>query len=148
MKRSSSSTRYKRILVPFDGSEGSSKALQRALLLAKDQGAEVTIFYVDEHLPRYAKGVGEIQEAEEVREAEAAELRSKALALARRQGMEVKFETVVGHAAQSILSYAQEEAFDVIVIGHTGHSGLWGTLLGSTTARVVDQATSDVLVVR
>ena len=66
----------------------------------------------------------------------------------RRSGVEVKTATAVGHAAQSILQKAVERGYDLIVIGHTGHSGVWGTLLGSTTARVVDQAPCDVIVVR
>ncbi len=139
---------YRKILIAFDGSDGSVKALRRALLLARQQGAEVTAFSVDEHLPRFAPGVGEVDEEEDLRDQHFAELRGGAEALAKEQGAEIKTEAAVGHAAQAILSFAQEGGFDVIVIGHAGHSGLWGTLLGSTTARVVDQATCDVLVVR
>lgn len=139
---------YKRILIPFDGSEGATKALRRALQVAKDQAAAVTVFYVDEHLPRYAKGVGEIRESQELREAEAAELESRARAVAAEYGVRIKFETVAGHAALAILSRAREGGFDLIAIGRSGRSGLWGMLLGSTTARVVDQAACDVLVAR
>ncbi|HEX9015148.1 MAG TPA: universal stress protein, partial [Chloroflexota bacterium] len=60
----------------------------------------------------------------------------------------VSIETEVGHAAQSITQKANEEKFDLVVIGHSGHSGLWGSLLGSTTSRVVEHARCDVLVVR
>ena len=139
---------YRRILVPFDDSPGSIKALRRALLVASQQKAEVTAFSVDEHTPRYAKGVGEVEEVDALRAQYFADLESAAVALARQQGMELKIATAVGHAAQSILQFAQGMGADLIVIGHSGHSGVWGTLLGSTTARVVDQATCDVLVVR
>jgi nucleotide-binding universal stress UspA family protein len=75
-------------------------------------------------------------------------VQAEAVALAREQGIELTTELRAGHAAHWIVRYAQEEHCDLIVIGHRGHSGIWGMLLGSTTARVVDQAQCDVLVVR
>ena len=148
MQRELATLPYKKILVPFDGSAGSAKALRRALLLAREQGAEITAFSVDEHLARYAKGVGEVEEEEGLRQGYFDDLHSKAISLAQEQGVDLKTADAVGHAAQSIVQYAQEEGMDIVVIGHSGHSGIWGSLLGSTTARVVDQATCDVLVVR
>lgn len=139
---------YKKVLVPFDGSPGSSKALRRALALALLQDAEITALTVDEHLPRYAKGVGEVEEEDQLRESYFAGLRQQALAAAGSQGVSLEVATEVGHPAQTILRYAEQQGIDLIVIGHSGHSGVWGTLLGSTTARVVDQAACDVLVVR
>ncbi len=141
---------YRKILVAFDGSGGAVRALWRALLLAKQQDAEVTTLSVDEHLPRFAPGVGEVAEEERLRAQHFAELRSQVEAVAKEHGKRTRIviETAAGHAAQTILSFAQEGGYDVIVIGHTGHSGLWGTLLGSTTDRVVGHATCDVLVVR
>lgn len=139
---------YKKILAAFDGSPGSSKALRRALLMARESGSEVTSIFVDEHVARYAPAVGQVEEEPELRNALFADLREKTLAVAGEYGTEVTIENRVGHAAQSILQFAQEGAFDLIVIGHSGHSGVWGTLLGSTTDRVVDHATCDVLVVR
>ena len=139
---------YRKILVPFDGSPGSEKALRRALLMAREQGAEVTTYSVDEHVPRYAPGVGEMEEQKELQQAHLSQLQAKARDVASRQGGKVKTAAEVGHAAQCIISFAEQGAFDVIVIGHSGHSGLWGTLLGSTTQRVVAHAGCDVLVVR
>ena len=139
---------YRRVLVPFDGSPGSIKALQRAMFLAQQHNVEITALSVDEHTARYAKGVGEVDEEEDLRRLYFEQLRRQAEALAREQGAELKIETAVGHAAQSILQFVEEHGADLIVIGHSGHSGVWGTLLGSTATRVVDRATCDVLVVR
>lgn len=141
-------TVYKKILAPFDGSLGSSKALRRALLMAKANGAEVTVYSVDEHLPRYAPVVGEVEEEKELRDGYFAHLKEEAQKTSGEYGLRVRIETEVGHAAQSIVQFAQRESFDLVVIGHSGHSGLWGSLLGSTTSRVVEQAICDVLVVR
>lgn len=139
---------YQRILVPMDGSQGSWKALRKALLLAREFGSEITALSVEEHLPRYAATVGEVEEEKEQENAYFTQLHTQAAALAAEQGLDLKRETLVGHAAQTIVRYAEEHEFDLIAIGHSGHSGVWGVLLGSTTARVVDQAGCDVLVVR
>ena len=54
----------------------------------------------------------------------------------------------VGHAGQVLPHYALEEVgADLLIIGHSGHSGIWGRLLG-TTADKVYQCAVFVLVVR
>lgn len=139
---------YRRILVPFDGSKGSWKAVRKSILLAREQGAELVLVSVVEHLPHYAATVGEVEE-EAARGMEFfAHLQNEAMALAREQGVDLKAEITAGHAAQVVISYATRHATDLIVIGHSGHGRVWGQLLGSTAARVVDQALCDVLVVR
>ena len=139
---------YKKILAAYDGSAESTEALRRALRLARDLGAEVTAFSVDEHLPRYARGFGKVEQLEGLKKAYFAELRAQALALASEERGAIKTEAIVGHAAESIVGYAQDFGFDLIVIGHSKYSRVWGTLFGSTTAGVVDHARCDVLVVR
>ncbi len=139
---------YSSILVAFDGSNGSTKALRRALLLAKDYNSRVTVFSVDEHVPGYAPGVGKIEEEPALRETYFAHLREQATSIAKEIGVDIEIETAVDHAAQAIIQLASKHLFDAIVIGHSGHSGVWGQLLGSTTARVVDHAYCDVIVVR
>lgn len=139
---------YNKILVAFDGSAGSWHALRKAILLAREQGAELTALSVEEHLPRYAATVGEVQEEKEAENHYFARLQAEAMAPARQQGVELRTVIATGHAAESIVRYAREHAFDLVVISHIGHSGIWGALLGSTTDRVVEHAHCDVLVVR
>lgn len=139
---------YRRILVPLDGSQGSWKAFRKALLLAREQGAEITVLSVEEHLPHYPATVGEVQEEKEQENNYFAQIHTQAVSLAREQGLDVTTETLIGHAAHTIVRYVEEQEFDLIALGHSGHSGVWGMLLGSTTARVVDHAPCDVLVVR
>jgi nucleotide-binding universal stress UspA family protein len=148
MVESSSPHAYAKILVAFDGSSGAVAALRRALFIAKSGGAAVTALLVDESPPQYAKGFGRVDELEEIRETQMAEIRAQVGDLAASQGVAVAVDSVEGHAAQSIVTYAKENGFDLIVIGHTGQSGIWGTLMGSTTSRVADQAQCDVLVAR
>ncbi len=139
---------YGRIIVPFDGSSGSWNALRKAVQLAKGMNAEITILSVEEPLPHYEETAREVQEERKRETAFFADLQSKAVLLSEEQGVHPRTEILAGNAAQIIIRRAQEENVDLIVIGQSGHSGVWGLLLGSTTARVVDHAQCDVLVVR
>jgi len=50
--------------------------------------------------------------------------------------------------APAILAYAEEQAIDLIIIGHHGHSGLAHFFLGSVAEKVVRGAPCPVLTVR
>ena len=45
-------------------------------------------------------------------------------------------------------NYAEEVNADLLVIGHSGRSGIWGRVLGTTADKIVDHAHCSVLVVR
>jgi len=139
---------YRKILVAFDGSEGAWKALRKAIALAREGDAELTALSVEGGLPRYPGTIDEVAEAKEERDAHFARLHNEAVALAWEEGVAMRTEVVLGLPARSIVSYAQEHGYDLIVIGQAGHSGAWGTLLGAVTDRVVEHSHCDVLVVR
>lgn len=60
---------YRKILVAYDGSEGSRRALSAGIELAKGLKADLYTISVMEHLPHYAATVGEVKEAQEEFEA-------------------------------------------------------------------------------
>ena len=78
------------------------------------------------------------------------QLRQEALDAGRKCGVEVVAEKRVGHPAQALVRYVKEAGVDLLVMGHTGHSKLWGTFLGTTAdnGKVVSHATCSVHVVR
>jgi nucleotide-binding universal stress UspA family protein len=140
---------FRKILVGIDGSPGGSAALRRAILFARDYGAELHALAVEEHLPRFAATVGETEDAREEREAYFAKIVSDARRTAVAEGVAITCELMQGNPAKSIIERGRELQCDLIVIGHSSHAGgVWGNLLGSTADRVVDHAHSDVLVVR
>ena len=47
-----------------------------------------------------------------------------------------------------LVKLAAENGFDLIVIGHSDHSELWGRLLGDTADRIADHAHCSVLIVK
>ncbi len=138
---------YNSLLVPFDGSEFSKKALSHARALSKDDGAEITALYV---IPRYEEMIGFMKtdsiKASLYREAE------RIIELAK-QGVShngVTLATAIeeGHAADKIVETANRMKNDLIVIGSYGWRGVNKALLGSTTERVIMNASCPILVVR
>ena len=139
---------FKRILVGLDGSVGSNKALDAALRLAPEQGAEVIAVSVEEHLPHYAAMVGEVEESKQQANEYFARVQRQAYDRAKQAGIELHAVTLVGHAAQRLVEYASAERVDLLVLGHSGHTGVWGQFLGTTADKIVRHAPCSVLIVR
>lgn len=139
---------FKRIMVPYDGSAGAKRALEVAVDLARLTDAELLALAVEAHLPHYAATVGEVQEEQRLEETEARANLGEAVDYARRRGIELRTEIRAGNVAHTIVQAARELNVDLIVIGHSGRSGLWGHLLGTTADRVSEQATCSVLITR
>lgn len=139
---------FRKILVAYDGSEGSRRALRAAIELAKRLEAEVQTISVMEHLPHYAATVGEVKEAQAEFEAFFRGLTKQARDQAALQG--VGLETVVkpGHEVETIVTYAREGGFDVLVLGFAGHSNIWGRIMGSTTQNISRLSPCSVLIVK
>jgi nucleotide-binding universal stress UspA family protein len=53
-----------------------------------------------------------------------------------------------GHPAQEIVRAADDRGADLIVVGHSGHSWVWGRFLGGTAEKVSRHAVCSVLIVR
>ncbi len=138
----------KKILVGYDDSPGAKQALVAACDVAKALGAELWAVAVLEHLPKYAASVGEIEETQAQGQTYLRDRLSDAQEAALARGIGLQVDQLAGQPAQAIVRYAKEHAFDLIVLGHSGHSGIWGTFLGTTADKAARQAHCSVLVVR
>ena len=137
---------YDRILLPTDGSRGTNRAIDQALELAAQTGAELHVLFVVEDLP-YAPEMmdGEIEARLRVIGEEAIEeIRERA------EDKDITLETAIeeGVPHRSILEYTEENDVDLIVMGTQGRSGLDRYLLGSVAERVVRGSKAPVLTVR
>jgi nucleotide-binding universal stress UspA family protein len=139
---------YKKILVGYDGSEGSKQALEHAIYLAKELGAELTALWARSSLPHYPETVDEVEEVKDSATMFLQAITRDLMAFSKSHGIEIKGDAKVGHAAKTIADYAKENCFDLIVLGHRGHSGLWGSFLGHTADKVSEHAHCSVLIVR
>jgi nucleotide-binding universal stress UspA family protein len=139
---------YKNILIAYDGSSGAKQALTRALTLAKTFAARVVAIWVRGSLPHFPETVDEITEEKEAADNYLERLKTEIGTAAQDLGVAISCEAHSGHPAKTILAYAEEGGFDLIVLGSRGHSELWGRIIGHTTDRVSENAHCDVLIVR
>ncbi|MBK9138197.1 MAG: universal stress protein [Verrucomicrobia bacterium] len=139
---------FQKILVGYDGSKGGRAALERAAALAREGNAQLTAIWVRQPLPRHADLPGEPEGEEEAAHDYFAERKREVEEVAKRFGVPITCESKAGHAAKVIVNFAKEKGFDLIVVGHSDHSELWGRLLGDTADRISDHAHCSVLIVK
>ena len=132
----------------YDGSPGAEQALAAGIELTQLHGADLVALAVQERLPRFSGTIDEVQEEKEFANQQYSRLLDGAQAQARASG--VKLQTLMrpGHPAQTIVEVAKEGKFDVILVGHSGLSGVWATFLGTTAEKVSRHAPCSVLIVR
>jgi nucleotide-binding universal stress UspA family protein len=138
---------HKRILLALDGSPGSFKALNEALALAQALGAELHSITVEE-VPRYAGTVGEVMEAKAAANGVFGPVLEQARQAARQLGIDLHCHLFTGHEVRTIVEFARERAFDLLVVGFMGHSALYDRVMGSTCQGLVRLSPCSVLVVK
>jgi nucleotide-binding universal stress UspA family protein len=117
---------FKNILVGYDGSKGGTAALRRAAVMAREFDAQLTALWVREPLPRYTDLPGEPEAEAEAADDYFQERRKEVEDTARQYGITIGCETRSGHPAKMIVKFAADGGFDLVVIGHSDHSELWG----------------------
>ncbi|RMH39155.1 MAG: universal stress protein [Alphaproteobacteria bacterium] len=134
---------YKNILIPIalDHERDPTRAFEVAEALLAD-GGKVTALTVVEEIPPY---VAQYLPADQLQRNMAAAQDVLAGLVKGRKGVDVA--VVSGHAAQTILDFAEKAEVDLIVI-QSHRPGLQDYLLGSTAARVVRHAGCAVHVLR
>jgi nucleotide-binding universal stress UspA family protein len=143
---------YKRILVPTDGSDITSKAVLTAVDLARLCGAEISVIGVKEPFPYSA--ISEMQpvppqEFYDAQERIAAARVKSAVDVASAAGVPVTGFTVEAlHPWEAIIDHAKAQGCDLIVMASHGRRGISALLLGSETHRVLIHTKLPVLVVR
>ena len=139
---------FTKILVGYDGSKGGKAALRRAAVLAKEFNAQITALWVREPLPRYTDLPGEPESEAEAADEYYQERQKEVAEVAAEHGIKITCATRRGHPAKCIVQAGADQGYDLIVVGHSDHSELWGRLLGDTADRISDHAHCSVLIVK
>ena len=140
---------FAHILVAFEGSASSRKALDVALSVADAFNAKVSLVSVEEHLPYFPGDIGEVKEEKLLQNEYYTKLQREARELAKLWGLDFeRTDILVGHVARTIIDHAKEVQCDLIVMGHSGRSGAWASFLGSTAEKVSRYAHCTVMIVR
>jgi nucleotide-binding universal stress UspA family protein len=139
---------FTQILVGLDGSPGSLRALEAAVAVAQKFGGTLHALTVVEPLPRFAATVGEVEETREAEETEVARIQQEAGKIAADQGVALETGTAYGHPAQVLAEQTKSGAYDLVVVGHSGQSRVWGPFLGATSDKLSHHAACSILIVR
>lgn len=140
--------KFKKILLPVDGSKNSKLAKQNAIGLATAMESEILLVYITGAIPAIISGKPR-EEAIKSQHEEA----DIVLAPYRQFLTEHKMnynELVVPsfNPGDEICKIARDEGCDLIVMGSRGLGEVEGALLGSVTHRVLSKCSIPVLVVR
>ncbi|MCA1959308.1 MAG: universal stress protein, partial [Desulfomonile sp.] len=137
---------YKKILVAFDGSEGSRKALKQAIRLAGAFSADLHSISVEVDLPQYVATVGEFEEVKRRKDEYFERLNNEAVEMAKAEGVNLTPHVVAGHAVDSIVDFCKQGKFDLLVTGFTGHSRIYERIWGGVSRNLARFSPCAVLI--
>ncbi|WP_226483346.1 universal stress protein [Natrinema amylolyticum] len=136
---------YDRILVPVDGSDSATAALDHGLEIATDHDTTVTLLYVaDTNKPSQTRAGTDVVD---VLERKGDEIVSDARERAADSDVAVTTDVLQGTPHDVIIDYAKTKDVDLVVIGTHGRDGLKRYVVGSVAERVVNTAPMPVLTV-
>ena len=156
---------FKKILVPYDGSELSNKALEMAVEISKlSAGSQITIIHVIQEIstPVFDRAIrsprtGEMTSFAEYMSIVYQEIRDrmqKGLDERKKnieaQGISIDIFVTKGNPSDKIVDYSTNEKVDLVVIGSIGLTGISKFFkgLGSVSRNVTERVSCPVLVIR
>jgi nucleotide-binding universal stress UspA family protein len=148
----STNQRYKKILVPLDGSGWSKRAIPHAADIARANEAEIILLHVfkpptSEYADRIALA-GQDSQIQELREQIKQDLMGTRSEM-RSEKMTVRTHLIEGSGvAHAICDYVREEEIDLVVMSTHGRTGLARFLFGSTAYQVMQGTQVPVLLIR
>ena len=138
---------FNKVLVANDGSGNAFKALELAGRLVAQGGGELHVMVVEE-VPEVVEIIGEVKEVKSAEDRQARAIIKRSELIAGRMGVAIQAHVATGHVVRNIVDYATEGAFDLIVIGATGHAALYERMLGTRADRIAHLARCPVLIAR
>jgi nucleotide-binding universal stress UspA family protein len=136
---------FRHMLVGYDGSPQSEKAVEVAFSLADCIDSTVLIFAVARP-PEPATSV-ELEAVLDDAKEHYQEGFKKILEKARAHDLDVKTDMAVGHPGEQIIHRAEVDKIDLIIVGRRGRSMISRMMLGSVSERVLRYAHCPVMVV-
>jgi len=136
---------FRKLLVGYDGSKESEKAVDVAFSLAECMDSSVLIFAVARP-PEPSISVELAAVLDDAKE-HFEESFNKIMERADGHDIEVQTATAVGHPAEQIIHRAEQDAIDLIILGRRGRSMISRMMLGSVSERTLRYAHCPVMVV-
>ena len=139
---------FKKILIANDGSDGAKHALQVAIDLSKKYNADLHSISVEEGVPHYAATIGEVEEFKQEANNYFRKVNEEAVEMAKKEGVKLHTKVLPGHEVETVVNYAKDGKFDLLVIGFMGHSKIFGRVWGSTSQNIAKLSPCTVIVVK
>jgi nucleotide-binding universal stress UspA family protein len=137
----------KKIVVAYDGSQGSQKALHWAIALASKLNSDVVVVAVVKS-PEFSPSMDEVEEFYTDGEKYYRPLLEQAVEQGVTEGVTLRTEILHGHPAESIVRYAYDRQADLIVMGTRGMGGFKSLIIGSVAQKVVTYSKVPVVVMK
>jgi nucleotide-binding universal stress UspA family protein len=138
------------ILAPIDFSDVSECVLAEAIELARATGARLVLLHVVQPLARMGGNASLAESGVEfasLAESEAGRRLTELQRKLREGGVVAHAVLRSGFAGQCIVQQAERLQADYIVIGSHGHTAFYDLIVGSTTTRVLKEASCRVVIV-
>lgn len=135
------------LAVGLDGSDSSWKALDEAVELSSLKNACLHIVSIQESAD-VSYSASEVLAVEKTSREKLERAQNKAKEKAKEKNVTVVTEIVTGSSALAMIDYVKSHKVDILVVGDTGHSSIWGALLGTNVEKIVRHSHCSVLVVR
>lgn len=139
-------TKYQKILVALDGSKNSIRGLNQAIYLARQCQAIITGIYVIPRAPHPAFRSPRYPEKPRLQGAQ--NIMDFAKRYCAQNGIMFEQKIVFGDTGYTIVKFAKDKNFDVIIIGARGMSAIKEVFLGSVSNYVLHKTKLPVLVIK
>ena len=138
----------KKILVAFDGSNNSLRAMDKAIQIAKPADATITAVFVI-GTPVLKRGLYNITNIQRnVAKQKAEEILGRARGRAKLSKVKFQSKIISGVPSTAIIKFATNNKPDILVVGARGLSGAKAVFLGSVSNHILHEAKVPVLVVK
>lgn len=139
-----------KILLPVDGSDNARKAVADFIPLLNWYAEKPELHLLNVQYPLRGNVALFINQADikQYHQEEGLKELQGTRALLDQAGVAYQYHIVVGDPAEMIVRFAGEKQFNQIVMGPRGAGGIQGLLLGSVTSKVMQLASTPVLLIK
>ncbi|MBV6447748.1 universal stress protein [Nitrosomonas sp.] len=139
-----------KILLPVDGSDNARKAVTDFIPLLNWYAEKPELHLLNVQYPLRGNVALFINQADikQYHQEEGLKELQGTRALLDQAGVAYQYHIVVGDPAEMIVRFASEKQFNQIVMGPRGAGGIQGLLLGSVTSKVMQLASTPVLLIK
>ena len=138
-------TNIKKILVPLDASENSLRSLDYAVDLAQKYNAEITGLNVIPNMPEMFRDAPPYSEKAQK---DAGNMMTEAKKRTSEKNVKFQDKIVRGSAGKELVKFAEENNFDLIIIGSRGIGSVKEAFLGSVSNYISHKSNVPALIVK